>query len=43
MSDLSPENLAFLIKIGQIEEAPAAPKAAPKPVIPAADTTEGAN
>jgi hypothetical protein len=43
MSDLSPENLAFLELIGQVIPEPAAPKAAPKPVTPAADTTEGAN
>ena len=43
MSDLSPENLAFLKLIGQVTEAVAAPKAAPKPITPAADTTEGAN
>jgi len=45
MNDLTPENLAFLIKIGQITDAPAAPKAAPvaAPVTaPVADSTEGA-
>ena len=30
MSDLSPEDLAFLIKVGQIKETPAAAAATPK-------------
>ena len=41
MNDLSPENLAFLIKIGQVTEAVAAPKAAPV-AAQVSDTTEGA-
>ena len=41
MSDLSPENLAFLKLIGQITEEVAAPKAAPV-AAPVSDTTEGA-
>jgi len=41
MSDLSPENLAFLELIGQVTEAVAAPKAAPV-AAPVSDTTEGA-
>ena len=43
MSDLSPENLAFLKLIGQVVEEVAAPQAAPESVTPVADTTEGAN